>query len=396
MSDLRFAIIGCGYVADFYMQTVQNHPEATVVRAFDIEPAHAERFTRYWKVPAVTSAEAFFEDLEVDAILNLTNPDSHFDVSKMCLNQGYSVYSEKPLAMRYDDIVTLQDLAKEKQLALASAPCNHLSEAVAAMRGALIKGNIGKPLLVYAEMDDGLIARSPYKSWINPSGAPWPYEDEFEVGCTLEHAGYYLTWLIALFGSITEVHAFSSLCYPGKPVLHGPEAPDFSVACLKFENGMSARLTCGVVAPRDHQFKIFGDEGLMTAEDCWFYETPVAFQRWIRIRRRFMLTPWTTKVKVAKSPVPLPKSGAAEMDFIRGPIEMVNAVKEQRLSLVPLDFCVHFNEVSLAIHESKTRKEVYQVQSRCQSYSPIDISEDEASKDLSFFERKILPMLGRL
>ena len=53
---VRFAIIGCGYVADFYMQTIVNYPHVEVVRAFDIEPAHAARFTAYWKVPGVTTA----------------------------------------------------------------------------------------------------------------------------------------------------------------------------------------------------------------------------------------------------------------------------------------------------------------------------------------------------
>jgi len=74
----RFAIIGCGYVADFYMQTIVNYPHVEVVRAFDIEPAHAARYTAYWKVPGVTTAEAFFDGLEADVILNLTNPDSHY------------------------------------------------------------------------------------------------------------------------------------------------------------------------------------------------------------------------------------------------------------------------------------------------------------------------------
>jgi predicted dehydrogenase len=231
---VRFAIIGCGYVADFYMQTIANYPHVEVVRAFDIEPAHAARYTAYWKVPGVTTAEAFFDGLEADVILNLTNPDSHYPVSKDCLERGFNVYSEKPLAMKIDEVFALRDLATARGLSLGSAPCNHLSEAVAGIRETLETGSIGTPLLVYAEMDDGFIAKSPYKKWTNLSGAPWPYEDEFEVGCSIEHAGYYLTWLIALFGSVREVHAFSSLRYPGKPVGHKPEAADFSETGLAF------------------------------------------------------------------------------------------------------------------------------------------------------------------
>lgn len=393
---VRFAIIGCGYVADFYMETIANYPHVKVVRAFDIEPAHAARYTAFWNVPSVTTAAAFFDGLDADVILNLTNPDSHYPVSRDCLERGFNVYSEKPLAMTVDQVFALRDLAQARGLGLASAPCNHLSEAVAGIRATLETGTVGAPLLVYAEMDDGFIARSPYRKWINPSGAPWPYEDEFEVGCTIEHAGYYLTWLIALFGSVRQVHAFSSLRYPGKPVGHKPEAADFSVACLTFESGLVARLTCGVVAPRDHRFTVFGEEGLMTAEDCWFYNTPVRFQRWIQIRRRFMLTPWKTRVALPPAPVTLGKRSAAMMDFARGPLDLVQARRAGRPSRVPLDFCVHFNEVSLAIHESRSRSDVYEVQSRCDSMVPVAISTDPATKRISRVEKHLLPMLGRL
>ena len=33
-----------------------------------------------------------------------------------------------------------------------------------------------------------------YGSWKSDSGNAWPAKDEFEVGCTLEHAGYYVTF----------------------------------------------------------------------------------------------------------------------------------------------------------------------------------------------------------
>ena len=110
------------------------------------------------------------------------------------------------------------------------------------MRRALVQGRIGKPLLAYAEADDDLIALAPVQLWKNLSGAPWPREDEFEVGCTLEHVGYYLTWLVFFFGPIAEVTAFAALQHPGKPVEPGAvEGPDFSVATLRFASGVAAR-----------------------------------------------------------------------------------------------------------------------------------------------------------
>ncbi|MGS4946637.1 Gfo/Idh/MocA family protein [Meridianimarinicoccus sp. RP-17] len=395
MNKIRFAVVGCGYVADYYMRTAANHPDVEIVRGYDRSADNARRFTAYWNVPATDDADAFYDGLAVDAVLNLTNPDSHYAVTRDALTRGFPVYSEKPLAMEVPDIFALRDLARDKGLALASAPCNHLSEVFAATRDGLQAGHVGRPLLAYAEMDDNFIARTPYETWINPSGAPWPFEDEFAVGCTLEHAGYYLTWLIALFGSVRAVHAFGALCHPGKPVPEGRrESPDFTVACLEFDSGMTARLTCGVVAPKDHRLQVFGDAGTLEVEDSWFYDSPVSYRRWLRIRRKFLLTPWRTRLPVAKSPVPLPKTGSAAMDFIRGPIEMVSAARDGRTSRLPMDFCVHFNEVALAIHQADTRRAVYEVQSRLEDHAPLAIAAQAGRS--SVLEDRLIPVAERL
>lgn len=392
---LRFAIVGCGYVADNYMFAFGQYPEAEMLRAFDIVPDHAARFTAHWGVPSVTTREAFLDGLEADLVLNLTNPAAHFEVSRTLLEAGFPVYSEKPLGMRFEEVEALAALAAERGLALAGAPCNHLAEAADALRRALDQNRIGRPLLAYAEVDDKLIAKSPVETWRNLSGAPWPFEDEFQVGCTLEHAGYYLTWLVAAFGPIESVTAFAGLQYPGKPVVAGVEGPDFSVAALKFASGMAARLTCSVIAPKDHALRVFGDEGELTAEDCWFYQTPVSYRRWMRIRRRLLLSPWTNKVPLDPPPVATRRSTAASMDFMRGPVEILRAAREGRPSRLPTDFCVHVNEAALAIHHAAASPGIYRMKSSCAPPAPA-ASPHDARRGPGFLDRHVPPLLERM
>ena len=59
MAKLRFGIVGCGYVADNYMFAARQYPDVEAVRAFDIVPAHARRFTACWGVPTVETRAAF-------------------------------------------------------------------------------------------------------------------------------------------------------------------------------------------------------------------------------------------------------------------------------------------------------------------------------------------------
>ena len=129
-----------------------------------------------------------------------------------------------------------------------------LGEAAQGLAEAVARKDVGTIRLVYAELDDGPIHQMQPDDWESPHGTPWPWRDEFSVGCTLEHAGYHLSWLIRYFGPIVLVTAFSSCLIPDKHPALRPEqtAADFSVACIKFHSGVTTRLTCSIVAPHDH------------------------------------------------------------------------------------------------------------------------------------------------
>jgi predicted dehydrogenase len=348
------AIVGCGFVADYYMATLADHPGLRAVAGLDVSPQAAKRFGDHWKLPVFTDTDALLAGATFDMVLNLTNPDAHYEVSRLFLEAGKHVYSEKPFAMEFDDARALVDLAHARGLRIASAPCIHLSEAVQTMRREIEAGRIGKPLLVYAEMDDNIVAKTSFRNWRSASGAPWPYEDEFEIGVTLEHAGYSLASLMALFGPVSRVVAYAALAYPGKPVTPGKaEGADLSLAAIEFASGVVARLSCTNIAPRNHAIEIIGDKGVMRADDCWVYNTKISTRGYLQIRNRFMLTPWKRRAKHRPCGPSGRKSGAGAMDFARGPAELAHAIAENRPSLLmPDDFALHVNEVSLAIHHA--------------------------------------------
>jgi predicted dehydrogenase len=346
---MKIAIVGCGWVADYYMSTLAFHPSLTVTAALDIVPAHAERFRAHWNIPVFTSAEAMLAGAEFEMVLNLTNPHAHVEVSRTFMAAGKHVYSEKPLATSFEESAALMSYADACGVVLSSAPCNHLCESAQAAKRALDAGQIGNPRVIYAEMDANFVALVPYTKWRSVSGAPWPYEDEFAVGCTLEHAGYSLSWMLQMFGPVARVVSFASLQHPGKPTGGAPEAPDFSVTCLQFESGVAARLTCSVLAPRDHRFMVVGDAGVMEIRDIWRYDCPVSVKPYFTIRRRFMVSPLAKTAPMSATGPKARRRGSASMDFARGPAEMAAAIKAGRRSSIPSDFVLHLNEVALAI-----------------------------------------------
>ncbi len=358
---MRTAFVGCGYVADFYATTYGNHPEIELAGATDRDAERLRRFCQAYSLRAYSSFEEVLKDPSIELVVNLTNPSSHYKVSSACLEAGKHVYSEKPLATSAEEARLLVALAERKGLLIAAAPCGVLGESAQTVWKALREGKVGQPLVAYAEMDDGLIHRTNYRSWVSQSGAPWPWKDEFEMGCTLEHAGYYVSWLNAFFGPATSVTSFAKCVVPDKrtdtPLARN--APDFSVACIEFGGGIAARLTCSIVAPPDRSLRIIGEEGILVVKDCWDYGSPVYLQRRtprsIRLEKRMPFLSRVTGIGrrrcslVRKPSFVYRCAGANRIDFSRGVAELAAAIRERRPCRLSPDFSLHVNEVVLAI-----------------------------------------------
>lgn len=235
---MNFAFVGCGNVATQYVLTLRNYSRLRLVGVYDLNRERVKRFSDYWPCYQYNSLAELLEDPNVELVGNLTNPRSHYEVTRSCLEAGKHVYSEKPLAMTSDAACELVELAERRGLKLSAAPCNILGETVHSVREHLRSGVIGEVRLAYANFEDGMIAphQQPW-NWQNECGIPWPAKDEFETGCTYEHAGYALTWLGALFGPARSVTAFASTQLPDKGIRVDEMAPDFSVACIEYEGG---------------------------------------------------------------------------------------------------------------------------------------------------------------
>lgn len=367
MADL--AMIGCGYVADYYMRSLATMPKVRLGGVHDRDAVRMACFAAHWNVTPTDSIDAALATLRPGGIvLNLTNPGEHFAVSKTCLEAGFHVYSEKPLAMQMEDATALHALAAERGLMLSSAPCSVLGEAAQTLWAAIRGGVAGTPRLIYAELDDDFIPQAPHQKWLSEAGAPWPAADEFRVGCTLEHAGYYLTWLIAIFGAVETVVAASAETIPDK--LPGEEtAPDFSVATLFFEGGMVARLTCSITAPHDHRLRVVGDRGVLSLDKAWDNAAPVRFRRRLTIRRRLINHPFARRVRLAGASHPKVKG---HMNFMLGPKEMLDAEAEGRPCRLSSDFALHLNEVTLAIQTAGRNTGAQQMTTRCAPFEPMD------------------------
>jgi predicted dehydrogenase len=360
---MNIAVVGCGYVAEFYAKTLSNYPELRLTGAYDRNEKNLQAFCDRWSVRRYVSLEQLLQDPSVELVLNLTNPRSHYELTKLCIEAGKHVYSEKPLAMDGAHARELVDLAGQKNVYLACAPCNLLGETAQTVWKALRDGVIGQVRLVYANFDDGMIAPklTPWQ-WRNESGVSWPAKDEFEVGCTYEHAGYVLTWLAAFFGPTVRVTSFASCLIPDKGISVDGMAPDFTVGCLEYVGGVVARVTCGLVAPEDKSLTIVGDEGVLSVANvrddaCPVYVRSIPPKRWHgaierHVNRWKQLLPgpdrkwhvWIRYPLVRKPPHRF-VSTDKPVDFCRGLAELADAVRQKRPCRLSPELGWHINEL---------------------------------------------------
>jgi len=345
------ALVGTGYVADYYAATLPLHPQLRLIGVHDADPERVDRFARFHGVHAFRGLDELLDDPRVEVVVNLTNPASHHDVTLRALEASRHVYSEKPLAMDFPSARSLVERAEAKGLLLSCAPCSLLGETAQTVWCAVREGAVGPVRLVYAEMDEGMVFRMRHHRWRSASGTPWPSADEFRVGTTIEHAAYVVSWLPAMFGSATAVHGFSATVFPDKGLPEPVTSPDLAVACVTFESGVIARLTCSLIAPHDHSLRIVGDGGVLTVGDTWYYTAPVRARRWFDIRGRHIEMPVRQRIPLVAKGARYRYRGTQQMDFARGVADLADALRSGRQPRLSARYSLHVNEIVLAVSD---------------------------------------------
>lgn len=361
---MRVALVGCGYVADMYMETLARYPQIQLAGVWDHDPVRLEAFAAFHPVAAYDSLDHLLAD-DVPLVVNLTPPGAHWQVSSAALDAGRHVYSEKPLATTMADAHDLVDRAQRAGLTLAGAPGNHLSDAIDLLDRVLREEShaLGRPLVVYAEMDDGMVPGLRPETWRSASGAPWPVRDEFEVGCTLEHAGYQIAPLVRLFGPVRRLTAYNACLLPEKIEPYGGTvlSPDFSLGLLEFDGGVVARLTNSILAPADRSLRVVCEHAVLTVSDVWEYDSPVRIsptgmrlaprvarkieQRLARVAPGMMLG---RRLRQRNSGLRR-TGGGHRMDFARGIAQVVDQLESGAPVTMDAAVALHVTEVTLAL-----------------------------------------------
>jgi len=269
------AIVGCGNISAAYGETIQAYPTVSIAGATDVDLSLSAAFVDRFGGIDYPSLDDVLGDDAVDAIVNLTFPAVHADVTTAALSAGKHVHSEKPLAGSYADARSLVDLAVDRGLRLSCSPITFMGEAQQTMWRLVESGAIGTVRVAYAEVNWNRI-----ESW-HPRPEPF-----YRIGPFADVGVYPLTILTAMFGPARRVTAFGKVVFPDRRTLSGepfsPGAPDFGVALVELENGTVVRLTANFYVSRltkQSGIELHGDTGSIHLSDWQLFDASVELAR---------------------------------------------------------------------------------------------------------------------
>ena len=112
-APVRLAVVGLGAMGTRMLTAALAHPDFTVVRAFDLNPATAHPDVEF----ATGLAEVLAAD-DVDAVYLATPPAAHAAQAITAMRAGKAVFCEKPLAVDVDECREMVRVAAESGVAV--------------------------------------------------------------------------------------------------------------------------------------------------------------------------------------------------------------------------------------------------------------------------------------
>ncbi len=303
---MKIAIAGCGFVSYLYGGTLGNHESLQILGAYDRDPGRARTWVDRFGGAAFPSLEALLGS-DAEILVNLTNPASHYEVTRAGLLAGKHVFSEKPMTTDLSSARELADLAEARGLRVECAPSTILGETAQTLWRAIQESVVGRIHTVYTSVQipfvNGVsVKRSKYESYWRGGAvraqyaAPqerdfpveWPLADEMDVGCAYEHAGYALSWLTSWFGPVLRMTSYASLHRPDVPwfklredafFVHHKRSPDLFVTCLSLSDDVDVLMLNSTITRWDTRLQLYGETGCLEIADPWNDADPVWVHR---------------------------------------------------------------------------------------------------------------------
>jgi predicted dehydrogenase len=273
MDALNVGLVGCGNISSIYLQNIPAYQGLSLRACADMKPEVAQAQAGRYGIEA-RSVDDLLASEDIDLVVNLTVPSAHFGVSLAALSAGKHVFSEKPLAVDFEQGRRLVDEAEARRLLLGCAPDTFLGAGGRLARKLVDDGVVGRLLSGTAFlMSHGMEHWHPDPDFFFKSGG----------GPIFDMAPYYLSALVNLMGPIKRVLAMSSIGFPERIITAEAsprtgerivvETPTHVTALLEFASGAQVTfcMSWDVWKHGHPAIELYGTEGSLRVPDPNFF-----------------------------------------------------------------------------------------------------------------------------
>ena len=253
MSNLRFALVGCGNIASKHARAVQRIEHAELGAFVDSSPARANEFSSKYGAPAFTSIAEMMRTMgdQIDVFTVLTPSGAHCANVLELAKYGRPIIVEKPMALRLDDADRMIEACDLHGAKLFVVHQNRYNPAIAKAREALVQGRFGRLVL-------GTVRLRWRRDQAYYDSESWRGTWAHDGGVFMNQAAHHIDMLTWFMGSVESVRSLASTR------LVNIEAEDTGVAIVRFDSGALGVLEATTGArPKDLEgsISILGEKG---------------------------------------------------------------------------------------------------------------------------------------
>jgi predicted dehydrogenase len=247
----KFALIGCGAIANKHIIAINRLNNAKVVGACDIDFQTAKTFGEKYQIPIFTNMEEMIKVTNPHVLNILTPSGDHAERILELIHFNKHFVVEKPLALRLDQIDRILEECSKKSLRIFVVQQNRFNPPIQKLKEALDKGRFGKLVM-------GTVRVRWCRNQAYYDQKPWRGTWAYDGGVLTNQASHHIDMLIWMMGEVESVMAKTATR------LVNIEVEDTAAAILKFKNGALGVIeTTTAARPKDlgSSISILGEKG---------------------------------------------------------------------------------------------------------------------------------------
>ena len=250
-SPVRFAIIGCGRIAQRHAEHIFKKGELTAV--CDVEKDKADAMAAKYKARAYYSVETLLAEEKEIEVVSVCSPNGlHAEHSIKSLQAGFHVLCEKPMAISVADCGQMIQAAEKSNKRLFAIKQNRYNPPVAAVKKIVDEGRLGKitslQLNCYWNRNPDYYQNS------------WKGTLQLDGGTLFTQFSHFIDLLYWIVGDIQQVQAYMGN-FAHKGII---EFEDTGVVILQFTNGAIGSINYTVNSYQKNMegsLTLFGEKG---------------------------------------------------------------------------------------------------------------------------------------